>query len=164
VTASLRVLAAQSPPIDELDSIDALRRWAKTVEGLHRATGGGGCPLGSLANELAHHSDAARILVQEGFLAWTDRLARGFERMQSRERLERRRFAERAGRCGGRGCRRGPATREDRPKPSSAQARLRHGPPLRGSALPGIGHPRSESSFAPRDAPVCTIFNRSSQQ
>src|SRR5215470_12036345 len=25
-----RILAAQSPPIDELDSIDALRRWANT--------------------------------------------------------------------------------------------------------------------------------------
>ena len=83
-----RILAAQSPPIDELDSIDALCRWAKTVEDLHRATGGGGCPLGSLANELAHRSDAARILLHEGFLAWTDRLARGFERMQSRGDLD----------------------------------------------------------------------------
>jgi TetR/AcrR family transcriptional regulator, transcriptional repressor for nem operon len=83
-----RILAAQSPPIDEIDSIDALRRWAKTVEDLHRASGGGGCPLGSLANELAHRSDAARILLQEGFLAWTDRLARGFERMQSRGDLD----------------------------------------------------------------------------
>lgn len=83
-----RILAAQSPPIDELDSIDALRRWAKTVEDLHRATGGGGCPLGSLANELAHRSDAARILLHEGFLAWTERLARGFERMQSRGDLD----------------------------------------------------------------------------
>lgn len=83
-----RILAAQSPPIDELDSIDALRRWAKTVEDLHRATGGGGCPLGSLANELAHRSDNARILLHEGFLAWTQRLARGFERMQSRGDLK----------------------------------------------------------------------------
>jgi TetR/AcrR family transcriptional regulator, transcriptional repressor for nem operon len=79
-----RILAAQSPPIDEIDSIDTLRRWAKTVEELHRATGGGGCPLGSLASELAHRSDPARILLQEGFLAWTDRLARGFEQMKSR--------------------------------------------------------------------------------
>ena len=78
-----RILAAQSPPIDEIDSLDALRRWAKTVEELHRATGGGGCPLGSLASELAHRSDAARIVLQEGFIAWTDRLARGFERMRS---------------------------------------------------------------------------------
>ena len=83
-----RILAAQSPRIDEIDSMDALRRWAKTVEGLHRATGGGGCPLGSLANELAHRSDAARILLQEGFIAWTDRLARGFEQMKSRGDLE----------------------------------------------------------------------------
>lgn len=84
-----RILAAQSPPIDEIDSMDALRRWAKTVENLHRAAGGGGCPLGSLANELAQHSDAAfRILLQEGFRAWTDRLARGFERMQSRGDLD----------------------------------------------------------------------------
>lgn len=83
-----RILAAQSPPIDEIDSMDALRRWAQTVEGLHRATGGGGCPLGSLASELAHRSDAARILLQEGFIAWTDRLARGFERMQSRGDLD----------------------------------------------------------------------------
>ena len=83
-----RILAAQSPPIDEIDSVDALHRWAQTVEDLHRATGGGGCPLGSLANELAHRSDAARILLQEGFLAWTDRLARGFERMKSRGELD----------------------------------------------------------------------------
>lgn len=83
-----RILAAQSPPIDEVDSMDALRRWAKTVEDLHRATGGGGCPLGSLASELAHRSDAARTLLQEGFVAWTDRLARGFERMKSRGGLD----------------------------------------------------------------------------
>lgn len=79
-----RVLAAQSPPIDEIDSIDALRRWAMTVEALYRATGGGGCPLGSLASELASRSNSARTLLQEGFIAWTDRLARGFERMKSR--------------------------------------------------------------------------------
>ena len=83
-----RILAAQSPPIDEINSMDALRRWAKTVEDLHRATGGGGCPLGSLASELAHRSDAARILLQEGFIAWTDRLTRGFERMKSRGGLD----------------------------------------------------------------------------
>ncbi len=83
-----RILAAQSPPIDELDSLDALRRWAKTVEHLHRAAGGGGCPLGSLANELAHRSDGARMLLQEGFRAWADRLARGFVRMQLRGDLD----------------------------------------------------------------------------
>jgi AcrR family transcriptional regulator len=79
-----RVIAAQSPRIDEIDSIDALRRWVTTIEALYRATGGGGCPLGSLASELAGRSKSARTMLQEGFVAWADRLARGFERMKSR--------------------------------------------------------------------------------
>jgi AcrR family transcriptional regulator len=81
-----RVLAAQEPALGKLDSRAALRTWAETILGLNRGTTNG-CPLGSLANELAGQSEAARVQLVAGFDAWADRLSRGFAVMQSRGEL-----------------------------------------------------------------------------
>jgi len=81
-----RVLAAQEPAIGKLDSAAALRTWADTIVALNRATPAG-CPLGSLANELANQSEAARAQLVVGFDAWAERLGRGFSVMQSRGEL-----------------------------------------------------------------------------
>ena len=83
-----RVLAAQEPALGKLDSLAALRIWADTVLALNRGTTTG-CPLGSLANELAGHSEATRAQLVVGFDAWADRLSRGFSVMQSRGELSR---------------------------------------------------------------------------
>lgn len=79
-----RVLAAQQPYLDELDSWDSFRRWADAIVGLQRSIGGsGGCPLGSLAVELAD-DPRARAVAAAGFQRWACYLARGFQRMLDR--------------------------------------------------------------------------------
>jgi len=81
-----RVLAAQEPVLAKLDSPAALRTWAERILSLNRGTTTG-CPLGSLANELASQSEATRVQLVAGFDAWADRLSRGFAVMQSRGEL-----------------------------------------------------------------------------
>jgi TetR/AcrR family transcriptional regulator, transcriptional repressor for nem operon len=82
-TQTERLLAAQEPAIGKLDSAAALRAWADTILALNRAAPAG-CPLGSLANELANQSEATRAELVAGFEAWADRLSRGFSAMQAR--------------------------------------------------------------------------------
>ena len=81
-----RVLTAQEPAIGRLDSAAALRAWADRILALNRATPGG-CPLGSLANELANQSEQTRAQLVAGFDAWADRLTRGLSVMQTRGEL-----------------------------------------------------------------------------
>ena len=83
-----RVLAAQEPALDKIESLASLRRWGDRILAVYRMTGGrGGCPLGSLASELANHSESARTMLVAGFDAWAERLSEGFSRMQARGEL-----------------------------------------------------------------------------
>ena len=83
-----RVLAAQEPALDHIDSLAALRRWCDAILALYKQTGGtGGCPLGSLANTLANHSEPTRALLVSGFNAWAERLGAGFAMMQANGEL-----------------------------------------------------------------------------
>jgi AcrR family transcriptional regulator len=77
-----RVLAAQGTALTQLDSLAALRRWCDCILVLHRGAGAHGCPIGSLANELANQSEKARALLVAGFDTWEDRLADAFAKMQ----------------------------------------------------------------------------------
>jgi TetR/AcrR family transcriptional regulator, transcriptional repressor for nem operon len=86
VAQTERVLAAQEPALGKVDSPAALRVWADALLGLNRGTTTG-CPLGSLANELASQSEATRAQLVAGFDAWAERLSRGFSVMQSRGEL-----------------------------------------------------------------------------
>src|SRR6516162_1690282 len=54
-----RVLEAQQPHLAALDSLPSLKAWRNVIIGLNEATRGGGCPLGSLASELANDSEPA---------------------------------------------------------------------------------------------------------
>lgn len=85
-----RVLAAQAPYIYQLDSIASLRRWAQAVVDATRASSGiGGCPVGSLASELADQSESARQVLAESFQSWESHLTAGLEAMQDRGELSR---------------------------------------------------------------------------
>ncbi|GHH76894.1 transcriptional regulator [Streptomyces sulfonofaciens] len=66
-----------------LDSIRGLERWRDAIVG-HTALHGGayGCPMGSLANELADHDDDARSALAEFFEDWEELLHSGLERMR----------------------------------------------------------------------------------
>lgn len=83
------VLAAQGTALTQLDSLAALRRWCDCILALNRGHANGGCPIGSLANELANQSEQARALLVAGFNTWEDRLAEGFANMQENGELGR---------------------------------------------------------------------------
>lgn len=84
-----RVLAAQGTALTQLDSPAAFRRWCDCILELNRAVANGGCPLGSLASELANKSEQARALLVAGFNSWEDLLAEGFAKMQANGELGR---------------------------------------------------------------------------
>ena len=79
-----RVLGAQQPHLDALDSLQALRSWRDAIVRLNARVRAGGCPLGSLANELANNSLGARKRLASGFGTWTEHIERGIVTMQAR--------------------------------------------------------------------------------
>src|SRR2546423_15543054 len=82
------VFDAQRPLLDELDSWAAIAGWLDGLVRLQEERGcAGGCPLGSLASELADEDEAARRALVESFDAWAGYLARGLARMRARGEL-----------------------------------------------------------------------------
>jgi TetR/AcrR family transcriptional repressor of nem operon len=83
------VLRAQGEALSRVASPDDLKRWADDLVAAHR---GGqrpfGCPIGSLAAELAAHSSDQRRLLAEAFDSWVDFLAGALHRMQDLGYLE----------------------------------------------------------------------------
>ena len=83
-----RVLDAQRPELDCLDSFAALVRWRERVIGLQRAANCvGGCPVGSLASELADSSEGAREELAASFARWEGYLTAAFSAMRERGKL-----------------------------------------------------------------------------
>ena len=82
-----RVLAAQQPHLGALDSLRALRAWGQAIVRLNEQVDMGGCPLGSLASELANTSESARKRLADGFSMWRDRIEEGLVRMRQRGEL-----------------------------------------------------------------------------
>src|SRR5215472_1786914 len=79
-----RVLDAQQPHLGSLDSLPALMAWRDAVVQLNKAAGGRGCPLGSLAGELANESEPARKRLAGSFAIWHERIAIGLASMRER--------------------------------------------------------------------------------
>jgi TetR/AcrR family transcriptional regulator, transcriptional repressor for nem operon len=82
-----RVLSAQQPYLGALDSLQALRLWRDALVQLNASARGKGCPLGSLASELANDSESARMRLAAGFDIWSDRIERGLAKMRERGAL-----------------------------------------------------------------------------
>lgn len=82
-----RVLAAQRPHLESLDSLSALRAWRDALVRLNEAAQGRGCPLGSLASELANDSEPARKRLADSFSLWRDRIETGLAKMRERGEL-----------------------------------------------------------------------------
>lgn len=82
-----RVIAGQAPLLAKLDSWAAIRRWLDLFVGQSEATGHHGCPIGSLANELADRDNAARADLAERFTAWEGYLVDGLTHMKGRGEL-----------------------------------------------------------------------------
>jgi TetR/AcrR family transcriptional regulator, transcriptional repressor for nem operon len=82
-----RVLAAQQPHLGALDSLRGLRAWGQAIIRLNEQVHMGGCPLGSLANELANTSESARKRLAGDFGTWIDRIEHGLAKMRERGEL-----------------------------------------------------------------------------
>jgi AcrR family transcriptional regulator len=76
------VLAFHRPKLASLSSWDDIQRWRNAiVEAQARRGCRSGCPLGSLANELAELDDAARAQLSGAFATWELLLAQGLASM-----------------------------------------------------------------------------------
>jgi TetR/AcrR family transcriptional regulator, transcriptional repressor for nem operon len=83
-----RVTGGEAANLEAFDSIDKLRRWRDGIVAMNKAARGvGGCPLGSLASELADRSERAREMLAHGFVLWESHLVTGLRVMRDRGAL-----------------------------------------------------------------------------
>ena len=76
------IVGGQEQLLGRLDSVDALRAWRDVVVGSQRSLNWvGGCPLGSLASELAEHDSDARTILASSFTRWSEAIRDGLRRM-----------------------------------------------------------------------------------
>ena len=82
------VLDAQVDHLGRLDSFSAIESWFDALVDLQWSRQArGGCPIGSLAGQLAEQDEGARLAIAEGFDRWEAPLARGLTAMQWRGEL-----------------------------------------------------------------------------
>lgn len=82
------LLDANDPYLSRLDSVEALRGWRDFVVGMQQAQQcTGGCPLGSLASELADSCPESRADLAVAFSQWEAALRVGLRRMCTRGEL-----------------------------------------------------------------------------
>jgi TetR/AcrR family transcriptional regulator, transcriptional repressor for nem operon len=82
------ILAAQRPVLDELDSFEALDRWRDLLVDLQEQRDCvGGCPIGSIAAELADIDPHARADLVDSFERWEAPIRDGLARMRERGAL-----------------------------------------------------------------------------
>jgi len=88
---SQSVLDFQSSNLSKVDSLQGLRQWRDRLVELNRRNRSiGGCPMGSLASELAERSEPTRTLLDRSFREWESHIAAALETMQERRILSRR--------------------------------------------------------------------------
>jgi len=84
-----RIFRAQQPELAAIGSVASLKRWRDKLVQLGDAFGKvGGCPIGSLANELASHSENHRHALEVHFDHWAAHIEDGLLRMQANGCLE----------------------------------------------------------------------------
>jgi AcrR family transcriptional regulator len=82
------VVGGQEPLFAALDTLEALRQWGDLIVELQRSRNcAGGCPLATLAGELAESDEAARAGLRVAFARWAAGIAGGLRRMQDRGEL-----------------------------------------------------------------------------
>src|ERR1700733_7651808 len=76
------VITAQEPLLGKLDSIDALRAWRDQAVAIEiQLQCKGGCPIGTLAGELAEVDPEARADIAAGFARWEGAIGEGIRAM-----------------------------------------------------------------------------------
>lgn len=82
------VLDGQQPFLAHLDSWENLERWVTfLIAAQEKSQCVGGCPVGSLASELADHDEASRVALVSSFDRWEGYLVAGLTAMQERGEL-----------------------------------------------------------------------------
>lgn len=83
------VIDGQAELFARLDTIDGLRAWIDALVTLQQAREArGGCPIGSLAGQLAEHDDGARLELADGLDRWETAIRAGLEQMADRGELQ----------------------------------------------------------------------------
>jgi len=75
------IIGTQTALLGRLDSFAALRAWRDVMVGSQPEAGFTGCPLGSLASELAEQSPAARAELAASFAQWAGAIRDGLRHM-----------------------------------------------------------------------------------
>lgn len=79
------VIDAQQPWLGRLDTIEGLQAWRDVLVDLQRDRNcAGGCPIGSIAAEVADDDPVARADLAEGFERWEDGIRQGLRAMHAR--------------------------------------------------------------------------------
>jgi len=86
-----------NPMIGGIDSLDDLRRWFDWMIAQNEEHGCPGCPIGTLASELAGCDEAARADLACGFDTWSGFVTDGLARMQAAGELDERADPRRLG-------------------------------------------------------------------
>ena len=82
------VLKAHTPLLSRLDSFEALEAWRDAIIDVQQSRHyQGGCPIGSLASELADHDPDARTDLASGFARWQAAIRDGLTAMRDRGEL-----------------------------------------------------------------------------
>ena len=82
------VLDVQGELLDRLDSWAGIDRWFDALVALQEERQArGGCPIGSLAGQLAEHDPQARTAIAVGLERWETNLRDGLTRMKTRGKL-----------------------------------------------------------------------------
>jgi TetR/AcrR family transcriptional repressor of nem operon len=82
------VIGVQGDLLKHLDSWAALDRWFDALVALQvQRQALGGCPIGSLAGQLAERDPAARTAIARGLDRWEQHLREGLERMKAQRKL-----------------------------------------------------------------------------
>lgn len=78
-----RVMGGHEPVFERMSSWDDWDDWKDRIVAIQRRNGFvGGCPLGSLANELADADESARRVLNESFDRWERGFSVGLNRMR----------------------------------------------------------------------------------
>ncbi|HWD73748.1 MAG TPA: TetR/AcrR family transcriptional regulator [Solirubrobacteraceae bacterium] len=82
------VMQVQSDVLAGFDSLDGIERYLDTMVSLQEQRDArGGCPIGSLAGQLAEHDEGARLALAAGFDRWEEGLRAGLQALAARGEL-----------------------------------------------------------------------------
>ena len=79
------VMTLQAELLNQCDSVDGIKRYLDAIVALQdQRHARGGCPIGSLAGQLAEFDDGARLAIADGLQRWESGLRAGIEAIAGR--------------------------------------------------------------------------------